>query len=1078
MSGHPYTRAGPDILVAVNPYQWLNLYSEEQQVQYRTTNNLPPHVYEIAFKAYQGLQHQNQSILVSGESGAGKTETVKLCMNFLAEYGDGTITKRLLHANPLLEAFGNAATLRNDNSSRFGKFLSLQFDANCNLIGGRCDISLLEKSRVVGPGPGERNFHILYQIAATAASGSDNSCATFKCLTGTQQMSDVSDYATTLQSLEVLGIHGEDLETMEQALWTVLHLSNLAFENDSKDRVRVKEESIIFRVANLLGVESASLVNALTHQTMHAGRDNRVQVPLTAEQAHEGCRAFAKEVYGQTFQWLVDRVNQTTCASEEVKSIGILDIFGFEAFEVNHFEQLCINYANEVLQHKFAEDVFQSLLSEFRDEDIDLAVDYKSNFDVLELFSKGVLGLLSEECIRPQGSDSAFVRKLSHRYSTSSRFILGDNTHNFGIRHFAEPVIYSAKDFIATNRDRIPSTLQSLCSSSKNDIVARIAPSQLKQSNVVKNTVLFKFNKQLSALLRSLNSSQARYIRCIKPNGQKAPLQMEDQATIRQLRSSGVIAAIKIARSSFPNRMHHRKLLKRYRCFGVNINSSAPTKVQVMCLMVIAMRDYNGPGGESFSESVLVGKTRAYFRFGALEYLEQKRNNNVGFFALVIQSLFRGFVVRRHLASQHFAATRIATQVRSFQARSNTKKMCGSALCIQHWYRSCKAHHQQCFEIHQQRCLLAATKIQKTARRFIQCSLQEQRQREIQEEVSGKHEHVIAELIPAVASEKREEQLPDCNDETGRFSSNTPSMAAEKSTRKKHEIDDDDKIRKLQEEIASLKHKNKELTKENDSIKCQNDGYRSENERLKAELQLLKEQAPQDKSLVLSLQRSSVHDSVQSQEGPKEYSLLFVAADEAEGPFDVSWYSNTTETPIRTPRNSSVGESSSNMKKIRRRSTFLRSTLYSPSTESIPDSAMSILRKKYNDLKQDHKREQDRNRRLAATNESMQAVLFELNEGMGQLSKTNRELREAVDHYRSIFASESKNKLFELLAPVSAISRTDDDDDDDDQNSTYSASFSDSTLPTLSSPTTGMHKRAHYFTFESSTAKSFFGVER
>ncbi len=1026
----------------------------------------------MAQQAYQGLSQQNQSILVSGESGAGKTETVKLCMRFLSQYGDSKITDRLWYANPVLEAFGNAATKRNDNSSRFGKFLTLQFDVDCQLVGGRCDIYLLEKSRVVGIAPGERNFHILHQIAAAGTVANLTSpCSEFKCLTGKRKESDRSDYATTLEALHKMGICGEDLHTLQQALWVILHSSNVVFANDDgrhDSRAHVEDESSITILADLLGVELPFLAESVTIKTMHAGKNSKIHVPLTVEQAREGCHAFAKELYAQAFHWLVEQVNRATTSPNETRSIGILDIFGFESFEENHFEQFCINYANEVLQSKFAEDVFQSLLTEFREEEIDLGVGYDTNRDVLELMSNGVLSFLSEECIRPQGTEAVFVRKLHQSYGASSRFVQGDSQHTFGIRHFAETVIYDAHGFIETNRDKVPSNLLSLCSSSTNHIVNRVALLHgISQSNMVKNTVLFKFNKQLVALMRSLNSTRTQYIRCIKPNLCNEPLKVKDGVILRQLQSSGVVAAVAIARSSFPHQMDHCKIMRRFRCFGARLNASAPTKVQVMCSLVIAMRDYKGPCDETFSDAVMVGRTRAYFRYNALEYLEHKRNSNFEFFALIIQSQFRGFVIRRDLARHRDAAIRIASWVRSFQARALVKKMPGSAHRIQHWYRSHKVRRRKDIKINvakkieincirspsctiQDRCHFAAIKIQQLVRRFHQRNHLQVLSK--QEEARGVDCHVAANLCTSrlgspisvlIESESAIETKP-----------------ADRRFSRQHTMYKIENM-KLRDEINRLQVRNKELILQNDLIKAENDQSQSDNERLRTELHAIRTEIPSSSS-------SQTEDHLLI--SPVEYSFDPNNMDTTQESSDASWFSSInprTKTSSRT----SLGVSAGDRAKIRRRSNFFKSTtLYTPSLESsAPQTEISTVEKKYIDLKQDYQRQLERNRRLTETNESMQTVLFELNEGMGQLSKMNRDLREVIHHYRSIFAGNSNDRHLERLMSVPVKL------EHAERSVNSATSVSDSTLASQSCPL--FNKKAH-FTFDPAAAKAIFGVKR
>lgn len=538
-----------DIVIAVNPFEWLDgLYSAEQQQRYAkallnhplNTNNsksatssstsssspnptaktnsntnsgmvdprttLPPHVYEASCLAYQGLMEynngtttsQNQSILVSGESGAGKTETVKILLQHLASISEGNSTaqnshstthsvvvQRVLDSNPLLEAFGNAQTLRNDNSSRFGKYLQLQFHSvggggKPKLTGSHCQVYLLEKSRVVShhlhddyndstDHSGERTFHIFYQLLAAPDAfkqviwkdglvGADNESFDYVGWTPTDTIEGISDadrFQLTLQSLQLMGVTGTSLKMLMRALCIVLQLGNVEFSAVDDDSCDIAEEDEFQALVNLFllqdenesSTDSSTTKNdtndtttnaqaqdvlrkALLRRTMHA-RSETFDVPLTADFAKDSADALAKEVYASTFLWLVRTINAATTSSSSTttpssyhnnhsttKTIGLLDIFGFETFAVNRFEQLCINYANEKLQAKFTSDIFQSVLLEYEQEGIDLlyhdtTVEYQDNAQVLELVEgrMGLLAFLNEECVRPKGSDKAFVYK-------------------------------------------------------------------------------------------------------------------------------------------------------------------------------------------------------------------------------------------------------------------------------------------------------------------------------------------------------------------------------------------------------------------------------------------------------------------------------------------------------------------------------------------------------------------------------------------------------------------------------------------------------------------------------------------
>jgi myosin V len=550
----PYTRTG-DIVIAVNPYHWMSdLYSQKQRQYYGQNlvwnpptitedprTHLQPHVYEASCLAYKGLmrQKQNQSILVSGESGAGKTETVKILLgdianvqkgpNSITQIGDDPIVQKVLDSNPLLEAFGNAQTLRNDNSSRFGKYLQLQFDCvsefKCVLAGSTAEVYLLEKSRVTLHNPAERTYHIFYQLLAadeatksqiwTGLQDTDNESFCYVGYTSTTHIEGISDgqrFLQTVEALRVIGVTGERLLTLWRALCIVLQLGNLEFAacpNNSDASVLADQEELQ-SLSELIGIDCTKLTTALTIRTVEA-RSETFSVPLTADKAKESTDAFAKEIYAKTFLWLVRAVNDATCAEknyfggsargttskttpkgsaisptatladtirartagvstprhassmvqspQEFGVIGLLDIFGFETFDVNRFEQLCINYCNEKLQQKFTQDIFRSVQSEYEMEGIALdEITYDDNTDVLDLVEgkMGLLAFLNEECVRPKGSDKTFVYKAESCNKDNPCFVRAKHAkdHEFGIRHYAGLVMYDATSFVVKNMVR------------------------------------------------------------------------------------------------------------------------------------------------------------------------------------------------------------------------------------------------------------------------------------------------------------------------------------------------------------------------------------------------------------------------------------------------------------------------------------------------------------------------------------------------------------------------------------------------------------------------------------------------
>eukprot|EP00533_Pseudo-nitzschia_delicatissima_P009447 CAMPEP_0116089034 /NCGR_PEP_ID=MMETSP0327-20121206/6212_1 /TAXON_ID=44447 /ORGANISM="Pseudo-nitzschia delicatissima, Strain B596" /LENGTH=1142 /DNA_ID=CAMNT_0003580203 /DNA_START=18 /DNA_END=3443 /DNA_ORIENTATION=- len=743
-NGKPYTRTG-DIIIAVNPFQWFKeIYTEKVRNRYARVlvwdnvegdprNTLEPHVYETSALAYKGLAFDglDQSILVSGESGAGKTETVKICMNHMASCQHGPrsnsstmspVVQRILESNPLLEAFGNAKTVRNDNSSRFGKYIQLQFDmgtssqqqfrsrteATCVLAGSKCDAYLLEKNRVVSHEPAERTFHIFYQIIAakdktkywSKLAGTNNESFRFVGKTDTdtiEGMKDGDHFANTVRVLEEVGVTGESLMTLMQAIIMVLQLGNLTYKADPSDddKSQISSQKEFADLCELMCVPEASLEAALTERTMKT-RNETYKVPLNADKAREATESFAKEIYGRAFLWLVRCINDATAAELNYKSgtmtsfgiIGLLDIFGFESFVRNRYEQLCINYCNEKLQAKFTEDIFRSVQEEYEREGIPLdEITYDDNTDVLTLIESktGLLAMLNEECVRPKGSDQAFVQKaIAGNKKSPCLFENKMSRCGFGIHHYAGKVMYDATGFVESNQDTLPSDLAEAALLSSNEILAkhmtndscqnfksegssppkssggRSAPKRAK-SNIVAPTVWTKYKSQLSSLMGALKKTNSRYIRCIKPNKPKKPVLMEHLSTIEQLRCAGVVAAVTLSRSAFPNRLENDVV--RFKFWQLWDKDAYPSKAtrdmgaaeKLKCdceaLLKCALKpleEINPKTGKPFTIA-LCGKTRSYFKMGVLEFLESHRSSGLEQYAVAIQKIARGFITRNRI---------------------------------------------------------------------------------------------------------------------------------------------------------------------------------------------------------------------------------------------------------------------------------------------------------------------------------------------------------------------------------------------------------------------------------------------
>lgn len=740
LDNHPYTRTG-DIIIAVNPFQWFKeLYTEKVRADY--SNKLvwedhegdarklvQPHVYEVSSLSYKGLAFggSDQSILVSGESGAGKTETVKIAMNHIASVQRGMtaasnevfsdpVVDRVLESNPLLEAFGNAKTRRNDNSSRFGKYTQLQFDqgdkstrafadkstTKCKLAGSKCDVYLLEKNRVTYHDSEERTYHIFYQLVAAdeaskkqiwpKLSGTNNESFSYVGKTNTdtiEGMKDGDHFTKTTEVLRAIGVDGEKYLTLMRAIAIVLQLGNLSFMKDptNDDKSKVKDKAEFAALGSLMGVTEQDLIDCLTERTMKT-RNESYKVPLNADVAKDSADAFAKEIYSRAFLWLVRAINDATCAEinyngggmTEFGIIGLLDIFGFESFVRNRFEQLCINYCNEKLQAKFTEDIFRSVQEEYEFEGIPLdEIKYDDNTDVLDLIEgkAGLLAMLNEECVRPKGTDEAFVQKALAANKNSPCLIQSKTDRkSFGIHHYAGKVMYDSEGFVGSNQDTLPTDLSDCALKSSNDIlanhmtndnssnlesaaaapVAKGGPKRAK-SNLVAPTVWTKYKGQLMKLMGMLKQTNSRYIRCIKPNTFKKPSIMQHVSTIEQLRCAGVVAAVTLSRSAFPNRIDNKTVRFKFASMWdrskypskATANMEAEEKLKCDCeaLLACALNSKQVMENGKTVKAFVVGKTRSYFRLGALEFLEGNRTKEMGTQSLSIQRYLRGWLVRK-----------------------------------------------------------------------------------------------------------------------------------------------------------------------------------------------------------------------------------------------------------------------------------------------------------------------------------------------------------------------------------------------------------------------------------------------
>lgn len=682
----------------------------------RPRETLDPHPFALSATSYTDMKRTqvDQSILVSGESGAGKTETVKIMMNHLASISGGgdrgtLVINQVLKSNPLLESFGNAKTKRNDNSSRFGKFAQLQFDSVGSLVGARLETYLLEKSRVVGQTYGERNYHIFYQIFRLAESRKnelrlDGDASSYKYVragadTELSGIDDVQCLKETQEAMDVIGITVEEQNGIFEIVSAILNLGEANFvQGVSEEKSHVQNEEIVQNVAHLVQTDVEALRSVLLERSITAGTESYT-IPLNSEQAADLRDALAKGIYTQLFDWLVNRVNKAICSTRNVQThIGLLDIFGFESFETNGFEQLCINYANEKLQQKFNSDVFKVVQQEYIEEEIPLTlVTFEDNQPILDLIEgrMGIVSLLNEEVLRPQASDITFVSKVvdafgDHPNIEKSKF----NQMLFTIRHYAGDVAYNGTGFLEKNKDTLPSDMAQLLQGSSSKVIAGIftpqeavterksggaaaRTSRGKQGRqqkgfLVGNTIAGGFRKQLGELMETINKTSSQYVRCIKPNANKSPEEFDRLMIVEQLRCAGVIAAIRISRAAFPNRLPLAEFQSRFQIICPSaLRDASPSDMVVGLLKELLPEAAASTKNNKFA----VGKTKVYFSSGLLQKLEDRRNAILKNHAIIIQKTIRGHVHRKRFIALRAASIKVQAFSRGGFEKIRFKKM-------------------------------------------------------------------------------------------------------------------------------------------------------------------------------------------------------------------------------------------------------------------------------------------------------------------------------------------------------------------------------------------------------------------
>uniref|UniRef100_A0A8C7RA30 Myosin-9 n=1 Tax=Oncorhynchus mykiss TaxID=8022 RepID=A0A8C7RA30_ONCMY len=749
-SGLIYTYSGL-FCVVINPYKNLPIYSEEIVDMYKgkKRHEMPPHIYAITDTAYRSMMQdrEDQSILCTGESGAGKTENTKKVIQYLAHVASshktkkdqvitgaisvsGELEKQLLQANPILEAFGNGKTVKNDNSSRFGKFIRINFDVNGYIVGANIETYLLEKSRAIRQAKDERTFHVFYYML----TGAGDKLRSELCLEGYNNyrflvngnvtipgQQDKDLFTETLEAFRIMGIPEDEQIGLLKVVSSVLQLGNMSFKKERhSDQASMPDDTAAQKVCHLMGMSVTDFTRAILSPRIKVGRDY-VQKAQTQEQAEFAVEALAKATYERMFRWLVMRINKALDKTKRqgASFIGILDIAGFEIFELNSFEQLCINYTNEKLQQLFNHTMFILEQEEYQREGIewsfiDFGLDLQPCIDLIEKPASppGILALLDEECWFPKATDKSFVEKVLQEQGTHSKFHkpkkLKDEA-DFCIIHYAGKVDYKADEWLMKNMDPLNDNVATLLNQSTDKFVSELwkdgvvmtplisrhpfssfssvfplsvdrivgldkvagmseMPGAFKTRKGMFRTVGQLYKEQLSKLMATLRNTNPNFVRCIIPNHEKKAGKLDPHLVLDQLRCNGVLEGIRICRQGFPNRIVFQEFRQRYEILTPNSIPKGFMDGKQACVLMIKSLELD-------PNLFRIGQSKVFFRAGVLAHLEEERDMKITDVIISFQAWCRGYVARKAFARRQQQLT----------AMKVIQRNCSAYLKLRNW---------------------------------------------------------------------------------------------------------------------------------------------------------------------------------------------------------------------------------------------------------------------------------------------------------------------------------------------------------------------------------------------------------
>ncbi|KAM3878148.1 myosin heavy chain, fast skeletal muscle-like [Diretmus argenteus] len=708
-----YTYSGL-FCVTVNPYKWLPVYDSVVVSAYRGKKRVeaPPHIFSISDNAYQAMltDRENQSILITGESGAGKTVNTKRVIQYFATIAvaggkkaehaggkiQGSLEDQIIAANPLLEAYGNAKTVRNDNSSRFGKFIRIHFGTTGKLASADIETYLLEKSRVTFQLSAERSYHIFYQLMTghkpelldallITTNPYDYHMVSQGEIT-VKSIDDVEEFMATDAAIDILGFTGDEKFSIFKLTGAVMHHGNMKFKQKQREEQAEPDGTeVADKIAYLMGLNSADLLKALCYPRVKVGNEY-VTKGQTVPQVHNATMALCKSVYEKMFLWMVIRINEMLDTKQPRQFfIGVLDIAGFEIFDYNSLEQLCINFTNEKLQQFFNHHMFVLEQEEYKKEGIewefiDFGMDLAACIELIEK-PMGIFSILEEECMFPKASDTTFKNKLHDQHLGKTKAFekpkpaKGKAEAHFSLVHYAGTVDYNVTGWLDKNKDPLNDSAIQIYQKSSVKLLAHLYASHAavdaegsgkkagKKKGGSFQTVSALFRENLGKLMTNLRSTHPHFVRCLIPNESKTPGLMENFLVIHQLRCNGVLEGIRICRKGFPSRILYGDFKQRYKV----LNASVIPEGQFID---------NKKASEKLLGSIDVdksqykfGHTKVFFKAGLLGTLEEMRDEKLAILVTMTQALSRGYIMRKEfvkMMERREAIYSVQYNIRSF----------------------------------------------------------------------------------------------------------------------------------------------------------------------------------------------------------------------------------------------------------------------------------------------------------------------------------------------------------------------------------------------------------------------------